>query len=472
MKVCFIQKEAFPYFGIISLAGYLKDKGIESTVFIANLEKNLHDRLKSIEPDLIGISVLTTEHTWLIEISRRIKSDFPDIPIIVGGIHAILYPKAILQIPEIDYVCTGEGELTLTNLCESIQNKKADVRGIKGIGYRKGSEMVINEGESLLDNLSGHFDDREVYYRQYPLFRSDELKQFIASRGCPYKCTFCFNEQLIDVFKSKGKYVRMKDPEHFIKEIQLVKESAVMKSIFFADDLFTMNKSWLRRFLPLYKEKINIPYMCTTRANLMDEEIARLLKDSGCHTVSFGIETGNERIRGEILQKKITNEEIINCGNILRKNGIRIQTSNMFCLPGETLDDALDTIRINIKIKANFTYSTIFMPFPETNLAKYCIENGYLKEGFSFKDLPKSFLTHSVLTLKDKDKIENVQKISHFLIRHPFLLVPIEWVVRNFKFKGLFYPLLFIGTFLRYKEERQISFLNAITFLWRFRKSY
>ena len=205
MKVCFIQKEAFPYFGIISLAGYLKDKGIESTVFIANLEKNLHDRLKSIEPDLIGISVLTTEHTWLIEISRRIKSDFPDIPIIVGGIHAILYPKAILQIPEIDYVCTGEGELTLTNLCESIQNKKADVRGIKGIGYRKGSEMVINEGESLLDNLSGHFDDREVYYRQYPLFRSDELKQFIASRGCPYKCTFCFNEQLIDVFKSKGK---------------------------------------------------------------------------------------------------------------------------------------------------------------------------------------------------------------------------------------------------------------------------
>ena len=270
----------------------------------------------------------------------------------------------------------------------------------------------------------------------------------------------------------RAKYVRMKDPEHFIKEIQLVKESAVMKSIFFADDLFTMNKSWLRRFLPLYKEKINIPYMCTTRANLMDEEIARLLKDSGCHTVSFGIETGNERIRGEILQKKITNEEIINCGNILRKNGIRIQTSNMFCLPGETLDDALDTIRINIKIKANFTYSTIFMPFPETNLAKYCIENGYLKEGFSFKDLPKSFLTHSVLTLKDKDKIENVQKISHFLIRHPFLLVPIEWVVRNFKFKGLFYPLLFIGTFLRYKEERQISFLNAITFLWRFRKSY
>src|SRR3990172_10404598 len=136
MKVCFIQKEAFPYFGIISLSGYLKDKGVESTVLIANLEQDLNSRLKDMKPDLIGISVLTTEHMWLVEIGQQIKSNFPDIPIIVGGVHAILYSKAVLQIPGIDYVCTGEGELTLTYLCESIKKGKADVRDIKGIGYR------------------------------------------------------------------------------------------------------------------------------------------------------------------------------------------------------------------------------------------------------------------------------------------------------------------------------------------------
>ena len=472
MKICFVQKEAFPYFGILSLCGYLKQRGVMPAVLIADLEKNLNEKLKEIKPDLIGISIMTTEHTWLVEISREIKRDFPDIPIVAGGVHAILYPKAVLQIPGIDYVCTGEGELALTSLCDSIKKGRADVKNIKGIGYRNEENTIINEGESLLDNLSSHFDDREVYYRQYPVFRNDELKQFIASRGCPYKCAFCFNEQLMDIFKSKGKYVRMKETEHFIKEIQLVKESAVMKSVFFADDLFTMNKSWLRRFLPLYKEKISIPYMCTTRANLMDEEIASLLKDSGCHTVSFGIETGNEKIRREILQKKITDEEIINCGNILKKNGIRIQTSNMFCLPGETVDDAFDTVRLNIKIRSDFTYSTLFMPFPETNLAKYCIENGYLNKEFSFADLPKSFLTHSILKLKDKEKIENIQKVSHFLIRFPFLVAPIEKVIKAFKFKWLFYQLLFIGTFLRYKAERQISFLNAVKFLWRFRKSF
>jgi len=203
----------------------------------------------------------------------------------------------------------------------------------------------------------------------------------------------------------------------------------------------------------------------------MTEDIAIMLKESGCHTVSFGIETGNERIRKEILKKNVTDEDIINCGKILKRNGIRVQTSNMFCLPEETLNDAFSTVKLNIKIKTDFAFSTLFMPFPETNLAKYCIDKGYLGKDFSFEDLPKSFLTHSILTLKEKGKIENVQRGLHFFIRYPFLMRHMEKIIRNFNLDGLFYILLFVGTFLRYKEERKISFFNAIKFLWRFRKS-
>ena len=471
MKVCFIQKEAFPYFGIMSLVGYLKKEGIESEVLIASLEDDLNKALSEIKPNLIGFSVLTTEHGWLAQTSRQIKNTFKNIPIVVGGVHAVLYPESVLRIPDIDYVCTGEGEKTLVDFCDFIENG-GDIRSIRGIGYRNGEVPIINEGMSLLENLSEHFEDREVYYRRYAVLKNDELKQFIASRGCPYKCAFCFNEQLMDVYRSKGRYVRMKEPEHFVEEIRRVKESLSAKSIFFADDLFTMNKSWLKRFLPLYKEKINVPFMCTTRANLMSEEIAVMLKESGCHTVSFGIETGNERIRKEILQKNVTDEDIIKCGNILKKNGIRIQTSNMFCLPGETLEDAFSTVKLNIKIKTDFAFSTLFMPFPETKLAKYCIDNGYLRKEFTFEDLPKSFLTHSILTLKDKGKIENVQRSSYFLIRHPFLLSHIEKLIRNVNLGKLFYLSLFVSTFFRYKEERQISTFNAMKFLWRFRKSF
>lgn len=456
----------------MSISGFLKSKGIKTYVLIANLEENLHESLQEIKPDLIGFSVLTTEHSWLEQISQEVKKNFPKIAIIVGGIHAILYSRKLLQIPAVDYVCTGEGEFTLLALCNSIKEGKDNRENIKGLGYHDGNKVRFNDGEMLIENLSSFYEDRDIYYERYPDLRNDELKQFIASRGCPYKCTFCFNQQLVEVYKSKGKYVRMKEPEHFVDEILNVKKRTIMKSIFFADDLFTINKGWLREFLPLYKEKVGIPFMCTTRANLMNEEIASLLKEAGCHTISFGIETGSEKIRNEVLKKNISNTAIVDCANILNKNGIRIQTSNMFCLPDERLNDAYETIVLNIKIRAQFVFSTIFMPFPDTDLAKYCIKKGYLPENLNFNDLPKSFLTHSILRLEDKNKIENLQRCSYFIIKYPILFDPFKVLIRSFEFKWFFLPFFFLGTFLRYKDERQISTFNAIRYLWRFRKSF
>jgi radical SAM superfamily enzyme YgiQ (UPF0313 family) len=415
---------------------------------------------------------MTPQHTWLAEVSILIKQWFPGTPVIVGGVHAVLYPEDVLKLPAVDYVCTGEGEIPMASFCLALRDGTLDVAGIRGLGYRGGDAVCINEREDLIPSISGHFEDREIYYSRYPGLRNDELKQFVASRGCPYACSFCFNEQLRDIFHGKGKYIRLKDAGHLLEEIRKVRASSGIGSIFFADDLFTMNKSWLREFLPAYKKEINIPFMCTTRANLMDEEIASLLSEAGCHTVSFGIETGNEQIRNEVLGKRVSDKDIINCAGFLRKYGIRIQTSNMFCLPDETLDDALSTVKLNIKIKADFAFSTLFMPFPGTRLSDYCIQKGYLGKDFSFADLPKSFLNHSILSLQDKDKIENVQKSSYFLIKYPVLLNYFEWIVRRIGATWPFYPLIFLGTFLRYKEERRISFLSAVRFLWRFRKSW
>jgi anaerobic magnesium-protoporphyrin IX monomethyl ester cyclase len=192
----------------------------------------------------------------------------------------------------------------------------------------------------------------------------------------------------------------------------------------------------------------------------MDEEIAELLKTGGCHTVTFGLETGNEKIRSEVLGKTISNEDILKCSELLHRSGIRIQTSNMFCLPGETLDDAFSTVEMNIRIKADFVYCTLFMPFPGTRLANYCMEKGFLNPDFKLSDLPQSFLT------------KNVQKIAHWLVRFPFLLPAARRMITKFNFKKPYEFLLLLGTFFRYKEERKISFMNALRFLWRLRKSY
>lgn len=472
MRICFVQREPFTYFGIMAMSGYLHERGIDADVRIETLERDLVGAVRDSAPDLIGISVMTPEHSWLVSVSARLKKALPDVPIIVGGVHAILYPGEVLKIQTVDYVCTGEGELTLSAFCDAMAAGRLDSGTIAGLAYRRDGLPVVNDRESLLECLSDFTEDREVYYRKYPVLRDDELKQFSASRGCPYSCAFCYNGQLRNIFRDKGRYVRRKEPLHLVEEIKRVRASSGVRSIFFADDLFTLDKAWLREFLPHYRKEIGVQFMCTTRANLMDDETAALLSGAGCHTVSFGVETGNARLRNGVLQKGVSDRDIIRCAGILKRHGLRVQTSNMFCLPGETIDDALETVRLNVRIGTDLVFSALFMPFPDTSLSEYCVRKGYLRKDFSFADLPVSFLSRSILEIPDRERIENVQKCSYFLVRYPWLLGIGEWALRRFGLKKLLFPLLFIGTFLRYKEERRISFINAAAFLWRFRKSW
>jgi radical SAM superfamily enzyme YgiQ (UPF0313 family) len=256
-----------------------------------------------------------------------------------------------------------------------------------------------------------------------------------------------------------------------VVEIEQTRQVAPISSVFFADDLFTSNKQWLREFVALYRKRINVPFMCVTRADHMDDEIAELLAQAGCHTVSFGVESGNEELRTRLLKKQITDVAIIRCAETLHRKGIRVQTSNMFCLPEETLEDALATIRLNIRIKTDFVFTPIFMPFPRTQLANYCISKNYLPEDFGFEHLPQSFMMHSILNIPDRRRIENLQRIAYFLVKYPSLLGFAESFVRSVRASWCYYPFLFLGTLLRYKSERGLSFAGAVRFLWRFRKS-
>lgn len=471
MKVCFVQKQPFPYFGVMSLAGHLAAAGIGSDVLVAALEHDLSRALGESVPDLVGISALSTEHGWLEETAARIKAALPRVPLVVGGIHAILYPEAVLAIPAVDFVCTGEGEESLAALCIALRDGGA-VEAIPGIARRGGdSPPTIAPRARLLPDLDGPAEDRMVYYRRYPGLRDDEQKQFIASRGCPYRCAFCFNDRLLDLFPGAWGRVRMKSPAHLISEIEGARAVSPIRSIFFADDLFASDKRWLAEFGRLYRERVSIPFMCVTRADRVDAETARLLRDAGCRTVSFGVESGNERLRKLVLGKSIDDACIERCASLLHSEGIRVQTSNMFCLPDETLEDAFDTVRLNVRIKADFVFTPLLLPFPGTKLADDCIARGYLPAGFGLSDLPQSFLARSILDLPDRRRIENLQRIAYFLVRWPALLRFAGPVVRTVTASWLYYPFLLAGTLLRYKAERGLSTWGAARFLLRFRKS-
>lgn len=471
--VVFLQQYPVPYFGVLSLTARLTHAGFKADVLIEPLEKDLAASLKRLNPKVVGVSVLSTEHQWLIRIVRLVRQALPGVSIVVGGIHAIFYPEQILKETLADFVCQSEGESVLLSLLAEMVKPRPRWDLIPGLSYRdKAGEIQLNERAPLVPFDDRIVEDRAVYYERYPSLAKDAVHRFFSSRGCFYRCSFCYNPNIQDLFAGKGVYFRQKSVDNFIREIQTQCSRYAVKSIFFYDDLFSFEKKWLRKFLAFYKSDIGIPFMCTGRANILDEETIRMLADSGCRTVSFGVETGDERIRKEILNKDVTDEQIVRCGHLLRRYGIKAQTTNMFCLPGETFSDACQTVELNIRARTNYAFSALFMPFPQTALADYCIKKGFLKPDYSLKDMPTSFLTESVLDIADKFAIINLHYLTYFFVCWPWTYKIFRRIVRLLFLTPLFRAVHKVSSLLRHKEERGVGLMAALSYAWRLRKSF
>ncbi|TAM39974.1 B12-binding domain-containing radical SAM protein [bacterium] len=469
MKVCFVQKQIFPYFGVMALSGYLKKEGYETDIVIDACEKDAVSALKEAKPDLIAFSVLSNEHAWLRQTSSELKKQVPGIPIVAGGVHSILYPEDVLSFPGIDYLCLGEGESSFTELVRCIALNKP-TGDIQGICFKENGRLRIRSVAPLTGDLDSFFEDRSLYYKRYPKLGKLALKVFMSSRGCPFHCSFCANSSIMRIFEGKGEYIRRKTPRHFVEEIKRVITDYPTASLFLADDLFAMDAAWLEAFGSLYKKEISLPYICTARIDLLKEEHARILADSGCHTVSFGVETGNELLRKGLLNKAISNKRIFEGAGIIKKAGIKMQTSNMFCLPDESVDDALSTVDLNTAIGTDFMFTTVLLPFPKTALAGYCIDKGLLKKEYSFEDMPNSFIQDSVLSLKNKEILLNIHKVAHLCVRFPRLKPFLIHIAKRIKCRQLFLLLWMFGTFIRFKEERQLSLGRTFRYLWEYRR--
>jgi len=247
----------------------------------------------------------------------------------------------------------------------------------------------------------------------------------MASRGCPYNCTFCFNKRLKELYAGKGKYIRFHSVKRVLKEIEYVKEKYPLEVIHFEDDVFILKRTWIMSYLEEYSnKKFNIPFCCLVRADLMDDELAKKLKESGCASVWFGLESGNREIRQKILKKDLTDEQIIRAVELLRKYGIKFRAYCMIGIPGETVDNAFETIQLNIKIKTPYPWCSIFTPYSKTEIVDYAISNGYLPDDFSINDISHSYYKSSLVKNKNIKELLNLQRFFQTCVLLPWT-VPI-----------------------------------------------
>ncbi len=426
-RFVFLQDILFDYLGPMYLSSALKARGHGCKLLVISEEKNLEEKLKKISPDCILISTMTGPHKKYLGFIKELKKKF-DIPVLMGGPHPTFFPE-VLHHPEVDYICIGEGEEFIVDFADTLSSKKS-FNKIANLGYKRKGKLIYNPVRRLIENLDTlPFPDRELYYKSYPALANQPTKRFLATRGCPYNCSFCFNHALKQIYTNKGRYVRFRSPENIVKEILQVKAKYPLRTVRFPDDSFTLNKKWLLELLSLYKKKVSLPFTCLGRANELDEEIVRALKEANCLNIFFGIESGNERIRNKILCKSLLDKDIVRATKLLKKYKILFGTYNMIGLPGETLKEALETAKFNYKIGSTLPTSTILQPYPRTEIFDYSRKHGFLEKNFDVDNF-EVMTAGSVLKMARKKEIINLNSFFFFAARFPFLIPLIKILIK------------------------------------------
>ncbi len=221
---------------------------------------------------------------------------------------------------------------------------------------------------------------KDLYYERYPFMRQFPFKRFLSSRGCHHRCQYCYISKLnkVQPRRKGGKWTRRKDPETAVEEVAREKALGPLSHVHFSDDLFTNDVDWLEAWAPLYRRRVGVPFTCNTSAELIDDRVAAALKEAGCYSIGFAVETASNRLRNKVLRKGVLTEHLRTGAEHLRRHGVTLATFNMIALPGETPDEALETARLNAELGSKFVRLNYAFPMPGTGMCEYAMEHGYL----------------------------------------------------------------------------------------------
>lgn len=463
--------------GIAYLAGALKKSGCVVKIFeIANdSEKIINDVIES-RAKIVAYSVITgKQHTYLY-FNRNLKKKHNCISIF-GGPHVTFFPESIEE-DGVDAVCLGEGELAFEEFVRLYSNNYETPEKVFNFWVKKEGKIYKNPVRPLVDDLNTlPFPDREEFFEKFPIINEYPIKHFIAHRGCPFRCTYCFNKSYNDLYDKKGKIFRSRDPHEICEEINLVRSKTRMKMAAFVDDTFTLDKNWLKTFSEIYRWEVGLPYSINTRFDRLDEEIVRILKESNCTLVYAGVEAGNEHIRKKVLKRGMSSEVIKKGVELLKEQKIKLLTENIIGIPGETYSEATETLKLNMEIKPDFANCSLFAPYPKLELTQYALENNFFSGNFS--EININYI-HK-MTIREENKTIASKKLNlrcffSLIVKHPCLYTFFERFIFPLKCNRFFSRLgdlidgLYLKKCLPFRMGIKETAKNFYYFLSRYRR--
>lgn len=405
-----------PPLGLCYMAAVLERIGHEVRIIDCPVNNYSTDdvvqEISRFEPNWVGLSAITSLIERTTELAKEIRKNFPKIKILVGGSHATVMPDETLKLTGADVVISGECEEILVSIIENPKKYKHTI--VKGKPVMD-LDKIPFPARHLLD-MSKYISLPNNYKRSPHVF------QMFATRGCPNICTFCAS--------ANGIY-RQRSVQNVIAELKKLISDYNLKEIVFWDDLFTLNKHWVREFCDaLIKEKINIAWSCEARVDTIDEDLVRKMKKAGCWNIFLGIESGNQELLDNI--KKRTTLDMIRKGvKAVKKVGIEVRGSFMLGLPGETPEMARKTIDFAIELDPDYAQFSLTTPFPGTELYKTCDKWGKLD-----MDFKKYNVWMPVFLPKGYDSVEQLQSIHRSAFRR-FYMRPKYILKRIYKIRSL-----------------------------------
>lgn len=354
----------------------------DSGIYLHNT--NMYDdfikTVKEYKPNIIGLSAVSLTYPLGIKLLKRLREEGISTPTIVGGIHATVAPDSVIEEKCVDYICRGEGERALVELCTALQNNK-DTKNIKNIWAKEDGQIYKNPIREPIDINDLPFQDWSIFdERRINKPMGGKIRRvgsFELDRGCPFSCSYCSNH-FWNKTLYKGKYYRQKNIRKFFEEAKNLKEKYALEYVYLASETFlASNDERFKEFVRLWDKEMQIPFWCQTRPETVTEDRIKMLKDLGMHSIGIGLESGSPEIR-EILNRKMTNQQIINAFDVCRKVGVKVGVNNIIGIPGETREQIFETIELNRIVGASNIMTHIFNAYQGTPLYEQCVKKGYL----------------------------------------------------------------------------------------------
>ena len=465
-RVLFVQNFWFEYLGTMILSAVLKKAGHTVDLVIDSDAARIARYARTFQPDLVAMYCVSGSHAWVTRTLKNLKESIP-VRTIVGGPHATYFPE-IIEEEGVDIVCRGEGEGAFSELAERIDHHES-FNDIRNLWVKTDTRITRNPIRPLIENLDAlPFPDRDLYYK-YDILKTSPSKHFITGRGCPFACTFCCNKAYKEIYQGLGTMIRRADPARVCEEIRAVADRYPLESVRFDDEVFLLDHDWAVDFLKRYATEIHLPFSCLIRADLTNPAIVRAMKDAGCYIAYFGIESGNDRIRNQVLGKNISRDQIRQTAWLLRKHGIRIGTFNMVGMPGESFENAWETVRLNQEIRSDYPWCSIIQPYPGTELERQAKNGGFLDPEYGVADLTQSYFNNTVLDNPDAQAIVALQKLFYLAVKFPSLSGIIRKMARSGRYGGLHRWIFNITYAYRYSKTYRMPFTELVrrALLWK-----